>query len=66
MGRFAAILYLVLAPTLMGISIMIVLFIPALTNDQMKLMLPAVAVGGILAIPLSLLIAKKISSNFKT
>ena len=45
---------------------MIVLFIPALTNDQMKLMLPAVALGGILAIPLSILIAKKISSNFKT
>ena len=65
MGRFAAILWLVLAPTLIGISIMVVLFIPALTHYQMKLMLPAAAFGAVLAIPISIIIAKKISSNFK-
>ena len=66
MGKFAAILWLMLAPTLAGMCIMILLFIPALTNNQMKLMVPAALIGIILAIPVSILVAKKISSNFKT
>lgn len=60
MGKIAAVAWVVLAPVMMGICVMIVLFIPSLANDQMKLMLPAAGTGLVVAIPLAILVAKRI------
>ncbi len=62
MGKIALIVWVVLAPTLMGTFVLALLLTPALAGDEMKLILPAAVAGAVVAIPFSFLVAKKVAS----
>ncbi|MGV6820324.1 MAG: hypothetical protein ACWA5T_07475 [Parvularcula sp.] len=60
MIKIVAILYVLLGPVLAGMGLMIVLFIPALQQDEMRMIIVGSVIGAVLAIPLSIWVAKKI------
>ncbi len=60
MVRLTLVLWAVAATTLAGIFILIVLVVPSLAQQDAELMLPAVGLGMLLAIPVSYLVAKQI------
>ncbi|HFC05618.1 MAG TPA: CTP synthetase [Rhizobiales bacterium] len=59
MGKLALLIYVIVAPTLAGIAMVVVLVIGADTGNPVML---SVLVGALVAIPVSWLIAKKLSS----
>jgi hypothetical protein len=60
MIRVAMILWGVVATTLAGMLIVVVLTVPSLAAHDAKLILPAVLIGCVLAMPISYLISKKL------
>lgn len=61
MARLAFLIWTMAAPTLMGVLVVAVLNIPALSSHDMKYMLPAAILGAVLAAPISYFIAKKLT-----
>ncbi len=61
MLRLTFMLWGVVATTLAGSFILIVLIVPMLAEQDAKLILPAAILGAIVAAPISYLIAKKIN-----
>lgn len=62
MGKIAFLIWIVLAPTLMGMAIVAVLLTPALASNEMTNIVIAVIFGAIVAMPLSFVLSKKIKS----
>ncbi len=63
MWRVVILLWVILAPTIAGLAVMVVLGTPALSGQAMK-WIPIVAVlGAIVAIPVSAVVAKMITSR---
>jgi hypothetical protein len=60
MLKIASLIWIMLGTTLAGVAVMIVLIVPDLSKDSMRLIPIAAAAGALLAIPISLLIAKRI------
>lgn len=61
MSRLAWLVWTVAAPTLMGILVLVVLVVPSLAAHDAKYMLPAAALGAVLALPLSYVMANMIT-----
>lgn len=60
MSRVALIVWTMAAPTLAGIMVLVVLVVPSLESSAMKLIAPAAGIGAVLAVPLSIVVAKMI------
>lgn len=60
MVKIAAILYVLLGPVLAGVGLLVVVFVPALQQDEMRMIVVGSVIGAVLAIPLSIWVAKKI------
>ena len=65
MLRLASIIWAVAATTLAGCAVLVVLIVPALSEQDSRLILPAALLGAVLAIPISYLIAKKLNMALK-
>lgn len=63
MFKIASLIWIVLGTTLAGIAMIVVLVIPSLANDSMRMIPLSAAIGAILAIPFSMLIAKRIQAQ---
>ncbi len=57
MTKLATLIWMVAAPTLMGICVVAVLAVPSLAAHDMKLILPAALTGAVLAMPISYFVA---------
>ncbi|MCB9988086.1 MAG: hypothetical protein H6868_01990 [Rhodospirillales bacterium] len=62
MGKVGILIWIMLAPTVMGLFVLALLLTPSLADQQMTLILPVAAAGAVVAAPLSFLIAKKLSA----
>lgn len=60
MLKIAILVWLVLATTLAGVAVMVVLSVPSLAGQDMRLIPIAAGIGALVAIPFSLLVAKRI------
>lgn len=60
MLKIAALIWAFLGPTLAGMLILVVICVPSLLNQGMRLIPYAGVLGFVLGIPLALLIARKI------
>ncbi|MEQ1652349.1 MAG: hypothetical protein ABL897_07670 [Hyphomicrobium sp.] len=63
MFKIASLIWIVLGTTLAGIAMIVVLTVPQFGNDAMRMIPIAVAIGAVLAIPLSMLIAKRLQGK---
>ena len=62
MMTLALVLWAVAGTTLAGIFIIVVLVVPSLAEQDAKLILPAALLGALVAVPISYVIARKITS----
>lgn len=60
MSRVALIVWTIAAPTLAGIMILVVVAVPSLEVQAMKWIAPAAGIGAVIAVPVSIVIAKMI------
>ncbi|MFA7276557.1 MAG: hypothetical protein WC043_07135 [Pseudobdellovibrionaceae bacterium] len=65
MFRISAVIWVMAAPTLMGILVMLVLIMPSLADKQALYISAAALVGALIAAPISYLIAKAIKNAIK-
>ncbi|MEZ5852220.1 MAG: hypothetical protein R3D68_16410 [Hyphomicrobiaceae bacterium] len=63
MLKIAALIWLVLGTTLAGIAVIVIVTIPSLFDQGMKLIPIAAGAGFLVAMPLSYLVARKISAG---
>lgn len=61
MLRLTLVLFAVVGPTIAGSCLLAVLIIPALAAHDAQLILPASLLGGLIALPVSYFIARKIA-----
>lgn len=62
MGKLAFLVWIILAPTLMGMFVVAVLLTPALASNEMTNIVIAAIAGPIVAAPLSYLIGRKVKA----
>lgn len=60
MLKIAILVWLVLATTLAGAAVLVVLSLPSLAGQDMRLIPIAAGVGAVVAIPFAVLVAKRI------
>ena len=65
MQKLAVFIWIVLAPTLMGSFVLLVVTIPALMARENQLLLPAALAGAVVAMPFSYLISRRLRNLFK-
>lgn len=65
MQRLSLVIWIILAPVLMGSFVLSVLTVPGLASQEMKLMLPAAIAGAVVAIPFSYIISRSIQAKTK-
>jgi DMSO reductase anchor subunit len=65
MGRLTLVIFTILSGTLAGIFLLVVLATPALANNAWKLAPWAVALGVVVALPISRIVAGKILEQTK-
>ncbi len=63
MLRLTLILWAIIATTLAGISILTVLVVPSLAQQDALLILPAAISGALIAVPISYVVTKKIMGS---
>lgn len=63
MIKLASLIWIMLGTTLAGIAVMVVLVVPSLAADTMRLLPIAAAAGALVAIPISMWIAKRIQAQ---
>ena len=63
MFKIASLIWIMLGTTLAGILVMVVLVVPSLAADTMRLLPIAAAAGAVIAIPVSMMIAKRIQAQ---
>lgn len=66
MLKLASMIFTILSTTLAGTAVLIVLAVPSLADQGMKLIPVAAAIGAAVALPLSFLVAKRIFAMQKT
>ena len=60
MWKVAILMHMLLGTVLAGVAVVVIVTNPALYANGMKLILPAVIVAAVVALPLSIWVAKKI------
>lgn len=65
MGKLPIVIWIIAAPTLMGIFVLTVLVVPSLADDAMRLILPVAAAGAVVAMPVSYVIARLLNAAMK-
>lgn len=60
MIRLLSLIWSLVATVLAGLFVLAVLTVPALSSKEMMLILPAAILGAVLAIPVSVVVTKKI------
>ena len=63
MFKVGILVWIVLATTLAGLAVTVVLVVPSLNAQAMKLIPIAALIGTVVAIPLSLMIAKRLTAT---
>ena len=63
MFKIASLIWIVLGTTLAGILMTVVLVVPQLANDSMRMIPIAVLLGAVIAVPISMMIAKRIQAQ---
>lgn len=63
MSKLASLIWIMLATTLAGILVTVVLVLPQLAQDSMRLIPVAALAGAVIAIPLSMMIASRIKAQ---
>lgn len=63
MLKIASLIWIMLGTTLAGIGIVVVLVVPDLAKDSMRFIPIACAAGALIAMPISMLIAKRIQAQ---
>jgi membrane protein DedA with SNARE-associated domain len=66
MFKIASLIWIILGTTLAGIALIVVLTIPQFANDSMRLIPIVCAAAAVVAIPLSMWIAKRIQAQTAT
>jgi hypothetical protein len=64
--RLAALVWMMLATALVGAAVMVVVAVPSLYDNGMKLIPWAAAAGAVIAIPLAIAIARKIQTSARS
>lgn len=65
MYRLAAIIWIILGTTLAGVAMLVVVTVPELAAQSMKLIPAACGAAIVIAIPLSFLVAKRIQAQMR-
>ncbi|MCB9965471.1 MAG: hypothetical protein H6855_05270 [Rhodospirillales bacterium] len=65
MGKLALLIWIVAAPTLMGILVVVALGVPYFKNDQDVYMIVAAVAGAVIAMPVSYFVARAISNAIR-
>lgn len=58
-------IWTILGSVFMGVSVLLVLLVPALSSNEMSMVLPAAIFGAVVALPFSYLLSKHIYTKFK-
>lgn len=66
MLKLASMIFTILGTTLAGIAVLVVLTVPSLAEQGMKMIPIAAAIGAAIGLPLSFLVAKQIMAMQKT
>lgn len=65
MWKIATLIHMLLATVLAGIAVIVITVTPALMDNGMKLILPAVIAAALLAVPPSIWVARQILAQSK-
>lgn len=66
MLKLASMIFTMLGTTLAGIAVLVVLTVPSLAEQGMKMIPIAAAIGAAIGLPLSFIVAKRIMAMQKT
>lgn len=64
MLKMALIVWIMSGTVLAGLTLLVVLLVPSLSDQAMTLMAPLIATAFVIAFPVALVVAKKMSNTF--